>query len=320
MRRGYTIIILCFALCAALLAGCGGTAATSVDTAQPTLRVVCTVFPIWDWTRSVIGAEAEGVELTLLLGSGVDLHSFQPGVDDMVTLSRCDLLIYVGGESDDWIADALAESVNPNQRALDLLELLGNEAFTEELREGMQGEAEDAADEHVWLSPRRAALLTCAIADALCELDEAHAARYEANAAAYLEELGGLEADCAALAAADKLPLLVADRFPFRYLAEDCGLDYYAAFSGCSAETGASFETVAFLAGKADEYALPAICVTESPVSGVAEAVRRACQTAAPEIVTLDSMQSVTRAEAESASYVDMMKSNLEAIKLIIQN
>lgn len=313
MRRA----LLTLLLAAALLCGCAG---ASGGPAQPEkLSVVATVFPIYDWTRNLLGA-SESVELTLLLDSGVDLHSFQPGVDDLMRVSSCDLLIYVGGESDDWIADALAESSNPRQRALNLLEVLDESALTEELREGMQGEADGAADEHIWLSPRRASALCRTIAAALAELDPAGAAAYAQNCAAYLEALGSLEADCAALARlaaeAEVRPcLVVADRFPFRYLTEDCGLDYYAAFPGCSAETGASFETVRFLARKLDERGSGLLFTTENPIPGVAETVARTAQTEDVQLLTLDSMQSVTRADVEGGeTYLAVMRRNLDAL------
>ena len=321
MRRAVAILLLS-ALLAALLGGCGGAPAQPEDGGK--LSVVATIFPVWDWTRNVIG-ETDGVQLSLLLDSGVDMHSFQPGVDDIAAISACDLLIYVGGESDDWIADALAESVNPSQRALNLLDVLGDSVYAEELTEGMIGEADGAADEHIWLSPRMAETLTDAIAEALCELDPGHAEAYRANAAAYGDALAELEADYAALAAdiaaKDPAPcLLVADRFPFRYLTEELGLDYCAAFSGCSAETGASFETVTFLAGKIDALGLDAIFTTESPVPGMAETVVRSAQRPGVQTLVLDSLQSVTAADAENGvTYVGVMERNLE-ILIILAN
>lgn len=311
-------LLLCLGLLALALAGCGnGGGSTATDDVK--LSVVATIFPVWDWTRNVLGDDPAGPELRLLLSDGVDMHSFQPGVEDLVTISSCDLLIYVGGESDQWIEDALAESVNPNQRALSLLEVLGDSALAEELREGMQGEADGAPDEHIWLSPRFAETLTGAIAEALSALDPARSEVYRANAETYQAELVPLAERCAAIAGSPGGCLLVADRFPFRYLTEDCGLDYYAAFSGCSAETGASFETVTFLAERLEALGLRAVCVTESPVPGVAEAVLRAAGDARAEIVTLDSLQSVTREQiAAGTTYAAVMEGNLDVIERIV--
>lgn len=318
MRRA----LLCLVL-AALLCGCAGVSSSPAET-EPKLSVVATIFPLYDWTRNLLGA-SEDVELTLLLDGGVDMHSFQPGVDDLMRVASCDMLIYVGGESDDWIADALAESSNPRQRALNLLDLLDEAALTEELREGMQGEADGAPDEHIWLSPRRAALLCQAIAAALAELDPAGAAEYEQNCAEYLEALGDLEADCADLArlAAETEPrpcLIVADRFPFRYLTEDCGLDYYAAFPGCSAETGASFETVRFLADQLDRCGGGLLFTTESPIPGVADTVARAAKREDVRVLSLDSMQSVTRGDVDDGeTYLGVMKRDLAVLAELVR-
>lgn len=318
MRRA----LLCLVL-AALLCGCALVPGAPAE-GDGKLSVVATVFPLYDWTRNLLGA-SETVELTLLLDGGVDMHSFQPGVDDLMRVASCDLLIYVGGESDDWIADSLAASTKPRQRALNLLDILGDAALDEELREGMQGEAEDTPDEHIWLSPRRAALLCRSIAAALSELDPAGAAAYEQNCAAYLEALGLLEAKCETIArlASETEPrpcLIVADRFPFRYLTEDCGLDYYAAFPGCSAETGASFETVRFLADQLDRRGGGLLFTTEAPIPGVADAVARTANRADVRVLELDSMQSVTRSDiAGGESYLGVMERNLDVLAELVK-
>lgn len=319
MRRA----LLCLVLAAALLCGCGGVPGGPAE-AEAKLSVVATVFPLYDWTRNLLGA-SEAVELTLLLDGGVDMHSFQPGVNDLMRVASCDLLIYVGGESDDWIADALAESSKPRQRALNLLDILGDAALDEELREGMQGEADGAPDEHIWLSPRRAALLCRAIAAALAELDPAGAAAYEQNCGAYLEALGDLEAECESIArlAAETEPrpcLIVADRFPFRYLTEDCGLDYYAAFPGCSAETGASFETVRFLADQLDRRGGGLLFTTETPIPGVADTVVRTANRADVRVLELDSMQSVTRRDVDGGeTYLGVMERDLHVLAELVK-
>ena len=317
MKRAL-LFLLALALLGTGLTGCGGTA-TATAPGSDTPSVVCTVFPLWDWTRNLLGDRAEA---RLLMDSGVDMHSFQPGVDDMVAIASCDLLIYVGGESDDWIADALAERTNPRQVALNLMEVLGEAALAEETVEGMQGpaEAENENDEHIWLSLGKARTLCAAIAEALCRLDPAGAESYRSNLSAYDGALAKLEADYASFSAAlhEQTPdpyLIFADRFPFRYLTTELDLGYYAAFSGCSAETEASFETVAFLTGKAEALGVPAIFVTESPIPGVAETVVRSAGTPL-EIKTLDSLQSVNRARIEAgATYLGIMEGNLETLR-----
>ncbi len=321
--------LLCAGLLGGMLAGCGSAAPGPAGSAEGRLRIVTTIFPLYDWTREVLGERADAVELVWLQDSGVDLHSYQPTAEDMLKLSSSDLFIYVGGESDDWAEDAIAEAVNPNQQTLDLLEALGSGAKEEERAEGMQDdghghddedghEAESAGyDEHIWLSVKNAETLTAAIADALGRLDPDNAALYAANAAAYGERLAAL--DAAYRAAADSSPLhtlLFGDRFPFRYLTDDYGLDYYAAFPGCSAETEASFETIAFLAGKVDELGLHAVLTIDGSDHRVAETIVRNTAAKDARILTMDSMQAVNAKDAANgATYLSIMEANLEVLK-----
>ncbi len=310
--------LLCAALLLACLAACS--AQRTPDDAQgDKLRVVAVIFPAYDWAREVLGAQADNVELTLLLDGGVDLHSYQPTAADLLKLTTCDLLLYVGGESDDWVRDALREAANPDLTAISLLDTIGDAAKTEETVEGMHAEAEDEPelDEHVWLSLRNARVCVDAIADALAALDGEHADVYAANAAAYGEKLAALDAAYqAAVDGAAQRTLLFADRFPFRYLTDDYGLRYYAAFPGCSAETEASFETIAFLAEKVDELGLRAVLVIDGGDRRIAETVVRSTKTRDQQILTLDSMQS---AGADSAPYLAVMESNLAVLRTALQ-
>lgn len=316
-RFSFYPLLLCLALLAGLISGCSGT----VEREKEKKSVVATVFPLWDWTRELLGGGAEDIALTLLLDNGTDLHSYQPTVDDLVTISSADLLIYVGGESDGWLEDALSEAVNPDLIAVDLMEILGGRRKIEERVEGMRGgrdEAEEAEyDEHIWLSLQNAEICCAAIADALTYLSPDLAETVAENKAAYLERIEALDTLYReAVDSGAQNMLLFADRFPFRYLLDDYGLSYYAAFAGCEAETGASFETVAFLAGKIDELDLPAVLTTDSPVPRLAETIVSNTQNADAAILELDSMQSVTRADIEGGtSYLGVMELNLGKMK-----
>ena len=333
MRKKFRILAALMALClgAAILSGCAGSASSAssggASGEEKSLRVVATIFPVYDWARQVVG-DLPGVELVWLQDTGVDLHSYQPSAADLLNLSSCDLFLYVGGESDSWVAGALEEAVNPDLQALNLLEALGDKARPETLTEGMQAEKdhdghdhdheeEETADEHIWLSLRNASLLTGALADALGRLDPDNADAYAANAAAYQAQLAGLDAEYqAAVEGASASALLFGDRFPFRYLADDYGLEVYAAFPGCSAETEASFETVAFLAGKVDQLGLPAVLTIEGSDQRVAQTIiqNTAAQNAA--LLRLDSMQGTTAQDAaDGASYLSIMESNLAVLK-----
>ena len=287
--------------------------------------VVATIFPVYDWVREVAG---DDVDLTLLLDNGVDLHSYQPTAQDIMKVATCDMFVYVGGESDDWVEDALSEAVNPDMVVVNLVEAMGGDIKMEEIVEGMEREEdeheadahedhEDEADEHVWLSLRNAQKLVKVLASALGEADPANVERYAANADAYAEKLAALDAEYAAVCeAADYDTLLFGDRFPFRYLTDDYGLKYYAAFSGCSAESEASFETVVFLAGKLEELQLPAVMTIEGSDGRLAETVVQATGTRDAKILTLDSMQSTTSEDLKNgATYLSIMEENLEVLR-----
>lgn len=310
MKKRFLIILSALAL---LLSGC----------AQPQshkkLQVVAAIFPEYDWVRQIAGDD-DSVELTLLVDDGVDPHSFQPAVSDMVTAANCDLLIYGGGESDQWLTKL--EATNPNRETLVLLPLLGAQAHREEVVEGMEaheeGEAEDDAemDEHVWLSLRNASLFCQAITDALCRLNPGKADTYRANLAAYQQQLDALDKDYrSAIDASPNRTIVVCDRFPFRYLVEDYGLSYYAAFPGCSAETGASFETVVFLSDKVKELRLNALLVTESSDGRMAKTVAQNAGSPDMPVLTLNSMQSVSGESAKSLDYLTVMSENLRVLK-----
>ena len=316
-------LLLCLTLLPGLLSGCGSRPADS----DGRLRVVATIFPAYDWLREIIGDKTDAVELTLLLDNGTDLHSYQPTADDMIRVSTCDLFVYVGGESDEWVEDALKEAVNPDMVVVNLLDALGDAAKEEEVVEGMQtdeeedGEEEAEYDEHVWLSLKNAALFCGVLADALGALDPANQSTYAANAAAYTDRLMALDARyTAAVGEAAVRTVLFGDRFPFRYLTDDYGLAYYAAFVGCSAETEASFETVAFLARKVDELGLHAVLTIESGDGRLARTIVENTAAQSARILQMDSLQSVTaQALAEGASYLGAMESNLEILKQALQ-
>ena len=319
--------IICACLCILMIAGlftACGTNAGKFNHGK--LQVVTTIFPVYDWVRQIAGDHAE---VTMLLDSGTDLHSYQPTADDLVKLSQCDLFIYIGGESDAWAEDALQSAANENRIALSLLDTLGASAKEEEVKPGMQAEDEEEEgeeegpeyDEHVWLSLKNAAMLCGKIADTLTKLDPSHAEVYASNVDAYASKLLALDAeyDKAAKAASVKT-LLFGDRFPFRYLVDDYGLDYYAAFVGCSAETEASFETIIYLAGKVDELGLHTILQIESADGSIAETIRSNTQTKDQTILTLNSMQSVTAQDvADGAEYLQIMQDNLSVFTQALQ-
>ena len=498
-------LFLVLTMAVGLLAGCGKkNAAEKGESDSNKLSVVTTIFPEYDWVKEILGDKADNAEVTMLLSSGVDLHSYQPTADDIVKISDCDLFIYVGGESDKWVDDALKEATNKDMKVIDLLEVLGDSVKTEETVEGMQetehahdhskevstfedhevqdrslsdwagswqsaypfaldGTLDDAfaamaeegemtadeyktyyqngyktditnidiegdhiaftyedgkkvgsdykyigyyiqnwstgtkaamyrfeavdrtsgapicvefndhmiesaapehfhirmsnesfdaivdpekswptffpadmtgedlcehmeghghdheeeADEHVWLSLKNAKTLVGAISDALQELDPDNKGIYAANAAAYIEKLSALDgAYQSAVDGAARKTVLFGDRFPFRYLVDDYGLSYYAAFAGCSAESEASFETVSFLAEKVDELKLPCVLTIEGKNHKIAETIVENTAEKNQKILTMDSMQSTTSEDvANGTTYLSVMEQNLSMLK-----
>ncbi len=316
-------IILASVLVLALLAGAAGCTANTEDDEKFT--VVTTIFPIYDWARSIIKDDPH-VELDILLDNGVDLHSYQPSADDIITISSCDIFIYVGGESDAWVDDALREAINENMIVLDLLDVIGEKAMEEAELEGMEREEEEEEtyDEHIWLSLDNASVCCRAIADAMKEADPTHADKYEANAAEYTNALTALDGEYRVLCdGAENKVLLFADRFPFAYMTNDYGLTPYAAFSGCSAESEASFETITFLAGKIKEYSLENVITIEGSDTRIAETVISAAKsdgyTGSVTVLSLDSMQSTTRSDIDAGvTYLSVMEKNLETLTAVL--
>ena len=343
------------------------TSENKTDDANKKLSVVCTIFPEYDWIRELVGDKKDNYEITYLMDKGVDLHSYQPTAEDIAKIANCDLFVYVGGESDGWVKDALKESKNDKMQVVNLLEALGNNVKEEEVVEGMQeedehdhdhGKKEDADhdhehkedadhdhdhkddadhdhdhdedghhhdeveyDEHVWLSLRNASSLVNELAARLQIIDPENKDYYAGTAAEYTSKLGDLDSRyLAAVKKAKNKTVLFGDRFPFRYLVDDYGLKYYAAFVGCSAETEASFETVAFLAKKADELKLNNVLVIENSDQKIAKKIVETTKAKDQKIVEMNSMQSVTADQiADGATYLGIMEANLKALEAALK-
>ena len=299
--------------------GCGGNSLKSGK-----ISIVATTFPEYDWVMNILGEDNNSAEVTLLLDNGVDLHSYQPTADDIIKVSSADMFIYIGGESDEWVDDILKESTNKNMVVISLMDVLGNSLKEEEIKDGMQADEEEEEegeepeyDEHIWLSLKNAAKLCEYIGGKLCEIDPENKGKYKTNTEAYIDKINALDKEYTdAVQNASTKTLLFGDRFPFRYLTEDYGLDYYAAFVGCSTESKAGFETIIFLANKVDELGLKSILQIESADGKIATAVKQATKTQDQQILTLNSMQSATLKDVENGvTYLSVMENNLSVLK-----
>ncbi len=304
----------------ALFTGCS---ATQKD--DDKIDIVCTVFPAYDWTRQIIG-ESDSVNLTYLLSNGSDLHSFQPTADDIIKISDCDIFIYVGGESDAWVEDALANAVNKDMKVINLLDVLSDTVVEEEVKEGMadehnhEGEHETEYDEHIWLSLSNAEKCVTEIASRIISADTENSERYSTNANMYITDLKFLDNNFHELFDSNSQTLIFGDRMPFRYFIDDYNLDYYAAFTGCSADTEASFQTITFLAQKADELNADTIFAIENSDCTIADAVIENTQSKAQNVAVLDSAQSVNQQQIDdSTTYYSIMKKNYEVLQEVFQ-
>lgn len=314
--------ILVFVFALSLFAGCSG----KENPGDGKIKIVTTIFPEYDWVKNIT-AGADNVDVTFLLDNGVDLHSYQPTADDIVKITDCDVFVYIGGESDEWVDDVLKKAANKNRTDINLLEQLGEDVKEEETVEGMQveKEAEEEVeeneieiDEHVWLSLKNASKLCSIISEILGAADKANSAVYNKNSENYISKLNELDKKYQELRKEAKYDTLIfADRYPFRYLLDDYNLKYYAAFSGCSAESEASFETVAFLAGKLDELKPPAVMTIDGSDKKIAKTVVETSKQKNLEILEMDSMQSVK--SEEEKTYLGIMESNLEVLTKAIK-
>lgn len=309
-------IIITVLITASALCSCG----TNIEKAEG-LSIVCTAFPQYDFAKNIIGSE-DG--LTLLLDDGTDLHSYEPTAQDIIKIGSADIFIYVGGVSDEWAQGVIRSANNPNLKVLAIMDLVGT--LKEEYVAGMQqenhvhehhnahsGDHTDE-DEHIWLSLKNAATITEALCEIICESDPENSTMYRSNAEKYISQLKDLDSEYVkTVSSADRKDVLFADRFPFRYLTEDYGLTYYAAFAGCSSESEASFETMAFLIDKTKELNLPVVLTIEGSDGSLAKTI---CEATGAKTSVLDSCQSVSSVDiANGTSYLKIMKSNLEVLR-----
>ncbi len=307
------------ALCALLLLTACGPELPPEDSERP--QIVAAVFPAYDFARSAAG---ELADVTLLLPPGAESHSYEPTPADILRVQRCDLFIYLGGESDAWV-DTILSAIEPRGDVLRMMDCV--DLLEEETVEGMQGghdhdHEEDhdhlgevlSMDEHVWTAPRNAAAVTRIIGQRLALLDRSNGEAYAAGAEAYALELEELDRDFTAFF--DTLPdrtIVFGDRFPLLYFAEAYDLDYYAAFPGCGAQTEPSAATVAFLTKKVREEGLPAVWYIEFSNHLVADGIAEA---AGVETAQFHTCHNVSRADLEAgATYLSLMRANLEVLR-----
>ena len=351
IRLGLSIFIVMI-----MILGCAAKGGDKAATKEgKKISVVTTIFPAYDWVKQVVG-DNKNVDITFLIDKGVDLHSYQASAEDIAKITDSDLFVFVGGESDEWARDLIKE--NPDLKYISMVDSIGEAALAEELVEGMQeeehehahegeehahegeehahegeehaneesehaheeGEHEDGEeeiDEHVWLSLKNAKTIVDAISKALAEADPDNKAAYEKNAVEYVAKLDELDKEYKdTLSSIQNKTIIVGDRFPFRYLVNEYGIKYYAAFKGCDAGSEASFETVKFLANKMDELNMSDIFIIDGSKGDLAKTIVDNTKDKNAKVLVLDSMQSTK--SSDNASYLDIMKKNLEVLKEVL--
>ena len=309
-----------FALVLLLAFSLVGCAARQPAAQDGKLQVVCSVFPYYDFVRQIGG---DDVDASLLVAAGKETHSFEPTPLDVIALSRADVFLYNGGESESWVEDILSAAGENISVTLPLMPQVS--ALAEEWSEGMEGGHDDhdhhdhdsddiEYDEHVWTSPVLAKALCQAICDALCQADPAHQEGYQSRLTDYLAQLDQLDAAFREVVSAGHRRLLVfGDRFPLLYFCREYGLDYRAAFHGCASDTEPSLATLKYLIDKVEAEDIPVVYTIELSSQKVAQAI---AETTGAKVLTFQSCQTVSRQDMEAgATYLSLMWENVEALK-----
>lgn len=292
-------------------------------------------FAQYDWVLNIIKENPSGIAVRRLNESGTDMHSYQPTVKDMVEISECDLLIYTGGESEFWIDEAVISSEKEDSSSLSLMDIFEGPSMLCENYSEVHSEHEHEheqehdhggdADEHLWLSLKMAPSFIEEISEAICALDPTNSLYYRKNTDDYISEIKKLDSSyeqaAAAAHGAGKDYIIVADRFPFIYLAEDYHLEHLAAFPGCSAETEASFSTILALSEAIDRYRPEAIFILKKSETDLAQTVINNSSLKGIPVLRLDDMQSVTPDDVHAgSSYLRVMNDNLNALEALLVN
>ncbi len=311
------VIILLSMLMLLLVVSCSNETVSVEDNNKKT--IVVTTFYQYDFVKNILGENINSYNLILLNESGTDLHSYSPTAKDIITINNSDLFIYNGGVSEFWVNDVIKSLENDNLKIVNVMDNVDTKAV--EIIEGMEEDehetdSEIEMDEHIWLSPKKAITIVDVLYNNIVEIDSENQTIYENNKTNYQNELKSLDEKFTSLSNTKKLDtIVVADRFPFLYLANDYDINYYAAFEGCSSESNASFETVTFLANKVDENNLNSIIITETSDGSIAKSVSNATKSKNQSILTLNAMQTVSMKNIEDgANYLKLMNDNLLAL------
>ncbi|VUZ25398.1 High-affinity zinc uptake system binding-protein ZnuA [Acetobacterium wieringae] len=329
MRKKIVVFIVLLILAVGVTGCSQNTAAKNAESAGK-ISIVTTIFPVYDFARAIAGGQAE---LTMLVKPAAEVHSYDPSPADMIKIQEADVFIYIGGENDAWVNTILESMDTSNKKIIRLMDAV--KPVEEETVEGMEAEeevvvaettqtntepaAEIEYDEHIWTAPKNAILMVNEIAAVLAEIDPPNAAAYTQNAATYTAQIQAVDDEIAGIVAASPNKLLVfGDRFPFRYFVDEFGLNYKAAFPGCSTDTEASAGTLAYLMNTIKENNIKYVYYIELSNQNIAKAISE--QTGAG-LLQLHSAHNVTKDDFDAgATYVSIMQQNAENLRKGLAN
>ncbi len=309
-----TAVILAMVMTVVLLCACTEKNSQIKDKNKgPQLNVISTIFPSYDFARQVGG---DHIDVSMLLKPGTESHDYDPTPQDIIKVQNCDLFIYVGGESDEWVKDILSSDEQKPKKVIALMDCV--DTVEEETVEGMEAEEEQEDeveyDEHVWTSPKNAVTIAKKIAEALKELEPSYSADFEKNTVAYCAKLSSLDDQFRKVVENGKRKTLIfGDRFPFRYFTDEYELSYYAAFPGCSSETEPSASTISFLINKVKTEKIPVVFSIEFSNGKIADTI---CESSDAKKLTFHSCHNVTQDEFDSGiTYIELMQKNVKNLK-----
>ena len=284
---------------------------------QDKLTIVSTNFPGYDFARAIT-MDNTNVKVKMLLKPGAESHTFEPTPDDIKTIKNSDIFIYVGGDSDEWVDDILSDIDTSKTKIIKLIDLV--DAKEEVTTEGMESDDEEEAeeevelDEHVWTSPKNAIEIINKLKKEIINIDSDEKSNLESNANDYVNKLNDLDTEFKSIVkTAKRKEIIVGDRFPLRYFADEYGLSYYAAFPGCSEQTEASAKTISFLANKVKEDKIPVVLKIELSSGNIANTIAKETNT---KVLEFNSAHNISQSDFDAgATYVDIMTKNVEVLK-----
>lgn len=287
------------------------TSCSSADDEQKP-SIVCTSFAAYDWILNVLGKESDNWQVIRLNNNGADMHSYQPSAKDIAAISECDILIYTGGLSEEWLVKLTGSDSEFDGIVYSLIDATEEEGHDH----SHDGEVCNL-DEHVWLSPKNAIHYLNELTQVISGADPDNEISYRTNAQEYIQKLSALDMSYQETISSSKSNTLIfADRFPFSYLVEDYGISYYAAFPGCSAETEASFDTIISLAEKVNELNIHALIITEHSSDSIAKSIISTAGRDDITIYQMNSLQAVSDNDIKDGiTYLSAMEQNLDVIK-----